>query len=147
MQVIPHLIFIRNNKVLLLKRSKSQKIWPGHWHCVTGSIEKGETPSEAIIREAKEEIGLEIKSPELVSVVSSSDKDFFDDQKTFYGLEMYFLSSSDQNPVNLEPHKHDSMDWFEITNLPNPMIPVVKFGIECFMKKKIYSEFKNLTTL
>ncbi len=60
---------------------------------------------------------------------------------------MYFLSSSDQNPINLEPHKHDSMDWFEITNLPNPMIPVVKFGIEYFMKKKIYSEFKNLATL
>ena len=88
--VIPHLIFLRGDKILLLRRSKTQKIWPGHWHCVTGAIEKDETPSEAIVRETKEEIGLDIKTPKLVAVISSSDKDFFDAQKIFYGLEMYF---------------------------------------------------------
>lgn len=127
-----------------MRRSRIQKIWPDHWHCVTGSIEDNETPAEAIIREAKEEIGLDIIAPELVAVVSSCDKDFFDDRKLFYGLEMYFLSTCDQKPQNLEPYKQDAIDWFEITNLPNPMIPVVKFGLECFMKKKLYREFRGI---
>jgi len=143
MIVIPYLIFLRDNKILLLWRADAQKIWAKHWHCVSGSIEEGETPCEAIVREAKEEIGLKITTLELVSVVSLSENSLLEDNKKFYSVEMYFLTMANQEPVNIEPHKHDAMDWFEITNLPHPMIPGVKFGIESFMKKKNYSEFKN----
>lgn len=143
MIVIPHLLFLRDNKILLLRRASTQRIWGKHWHCVSGSIEAGETPCEAIVREASEEIGLEINAPELVSVVSLSENSLIEENKKFYSVEMYFLSTSNQDPVNIEPHKHDAMDWFEITNLPHPMIPGVKFGIESFVQKKNYSEFKN----
>ena len=37
-----------------------QKGWPEKWHgLVTGFLERGETPEEAILRELKEELGLE----------------------------------------------------------------------------------------
>ena len=42
---------------LLLKRSENQ-IYPGVWQCVTGKIEKNETPNDAALRELKEETGL-----------------------------------------------------------------------------------------
>ena len=60
MMIIPHLILRKNDKILLTKHSATNKIWSGHWHCVTGGIEDDESPKDAIIREAKEEIGVEI---------------------------------------------------------------------------------------
>ena len=43
---------------LLLHRSPAEKIYPGIWQSVTGSIETGETASEAALRELREETGL-----------------------------------------------------------------------------------------
>ena len=55
------IIVNNDNKILLLKRSDDPKIWqPSKWALVGGGIEKGEKPEEAVKREIKEEIGLEI---------------------------------------------------------------------------------------
>ena len=43
---------------LVLKRSE-EKTFPGHWGFPGGSVEKGETPKEAAVRELKEETGIE----------------------------------------------------------------------------------------
>jgi dATP pyrophosphohydrolase len=48
------LIHTRDLKVLLLERADR----PGFWQSVTGSIEEGETPYDAAIREVQEETGL-----------------------------------------------------------------------------------------
>jgi len=50
-----------DNKILLLKRGEKAPWMPSKWSLVGGGIEKGETPQQAIEREIKEEIGLEIK--------------------------------------------------------------------------------------
>jgi 8-oxo-dGTP diphosphatase len=51
----------KDNKILLLKRSKEPKIWmPGKWALVGGAIEKGESPQKAVEREILEETGLDI---------------------------------------------------------------------------------------
>ena len=49
------LIHTQDLQVLLLERADK----PGYWQSVTGSIEAGETPREAAIREVKEETGLD----------------------------------------------------------------------------------------
>jgi len=47
--------------LLLMKRSDDCASFPGHWGLVGGYIDSGETPEEAAIREAKEEIGVDIE--------------------------------------------------------------------------------------
>ncbi len=58
--VCPNLILMKNSKVLLLRRMDWAPLWPSYWHCVTGKMEQGETPKQTIIREAFEEVGLDI---------------------------------------------------------------------------------------
>ncbi|NYV63961.1 8-oxo-dGTP diphosphatase [Heyndrickxia sp. FSL K6-6286] len=48
----------RGHQLLMLNREKPE--WMGVWNGVGGKIEKGETPEAAIIREIKEETGIDI---------------------------------------------------------------------------------------
>lgn len=57
------IIIEKNNKFLIGKRSKSKQIHPSSTIFPSGKIEKNETPKEAIIREAKEELGITITNP------------------------------------------------------------------------------------
>lgn len=59
---------------------------------------------------------------------------------------MFFLAElpNGQIPKNREPTKQDAIDWFSITNLPEPIIPVVKFGFGSFLRKESYGEFYNI---
>ena len=54
--------FIDNDKgtYLLLQRTESAKHFPSAWETPGGKLDKGESFAEALVREAKEEVGLEI---------------------------------------------------------------------------------------
>ena len=51
----------QNNKFLVLRRSKQKDVGAGHWECVTGRVDQGEGFEEALFREVKEEIGVDIQ--------------------------------------------------------------------------------------
>ncbi len=144
-KVVPHLILRSGNNILLTRRAKTQKLWANHWHCVTGSVEAGETPKQTIIRETYEEISITLSNVRLVTVVSLTAKDYFDPNKDYYALELFFLANlpDDQNPINAEPLKQDAMAWFLPTALPSPMIPSVKFGLENFLQNNNYAEYRE----
>jgi 8-oxo-dGTP pyrophosphatase MutT (NUDIX family) len=58
--IIEVCIFSFDNKeplYLMLRRSKTEKVYPDVWQIVTGSIEKGETALQGALRELKEETG------------------------------------------------------------------------------------------
>jgi len=56
-------IFDREGRILLVQRSDD-----GLWCLPCGWVEPNESPEEAAVREAMEEAGLEVQSPQLVSV-------------------------------------------------------------------------------
>lgn len=152
MLVIPHLILTREGKILLTRRASTKTLWPNHWHCVTGTVETGESPKQAIIREAYEEIGITLDSVTLAITAYLDERSFFEWDKRFYGLELFFWAHcpDDQDPYNAEPHKQDAIGWFDPRNLPSPMIPGVTLGIEAFLElgdrllngQDIYREFR-----
>lgn len=48
-------------RYLLLKRSLEKDFGAGNWECVTGRLDQGEGFEEALYREVREEVGLEIR--------------------------------------------------------------------------------------
>lgn len=55
------------------KRSSRKKLWPNKWDVtVGGHVEAGEFGIQAIIRECKEELGIDIKESEVRHIVSST---------------------------------------------------------------------------
>ena len=69
-------VFDPNNKVLLLRRAENDSR-PGEWEVPGGGVEFGEEPFNAVVREVKEEAGLDIFIADMwgVSSVFSSKGD------------------------------------------------------------------------
>ena len=69
------LIINSDGKILLQKRSTNKKLWPNKWDVtVGGHVRSGELGRNALIRECKEEMGLEIHDDEIKFIVSSISK-------------------------------------------------------------------------
>lgn len=142
--VSANLIIEKNNKLLLLKRSEWAPVFGGYWHCVTGKIENNETPKQAIIREAYEEVGL-IVEPELVCTTFNKVTKINNPDKIYEDICLFFcVKDLLEAPFNKEPHLHSSIEWFDIDNLPSPIIPVVEHGINCYRKNLRYSDFEKV---
>ena len=66
-------VIIREGKIALIKRGNEPG--KGKWSVPGGLVELGETLEQTVIRETKEETGLDVENPRLIDVVSYVDLD------------------------------------------------------------------------
>lgn len=66
-------ILIDSGKILLIRRSKEPG--KGQWAVPGGRIEDNETAEECLVREMKEETGLDIEPTRLIGIYSEPDRD------------------------------------------------------------------------
>ena len=60
-------ILIRNDKnEVLLQRRQGTKLWPGFLALPAGHVDEGENVYEAFVREAKEELGIEVSKNDII---------------------------------------------------------------------------------
>lgn len=136
--VAVHLIIIDHNRILLLRR-KNTGFADGMYSVPAGCIDGEESVTQAMIREAKEEIGLNIK-PEALKVSTimhrKATKDNWESIVFFFSVEYY-----DGDIENCEPEKCDDLRFFPLNNLPENLIPYVKKGIELTLEGVPFAEF------
>jgi len=66
-------IIDKNSNILLQKRGSSKKLWPNRWDVtVGGHVEAGEFGMNSLIRECKEELGIDISDDEIKYLVGST---------------------------------------------------------------------------
>lgn len=129
-------MFLRENLILLLHRASTGWM-DNHWGLVAGHVERDEMATNAMIREAKEEVGISLtqNNLEFVHVMQRIKED---DQR----IDIFFTIQNWQGePHNTEPDKHDELKWFPIDQLPENTIPSIKHVIEHVQTGKLFSEF------
>ena len=130
-----HVLIEKDEKFLFLRRYKTGSS-DGYWCLPSGKIENcEESPIQAAKREGGEEIGLKTDPAFVVAVPNIRSLPL-----TYY-MSFFFACKTKENRTNCESQKHDKMERFSLDDLPNPLIPLVNFGIECYLKKQTYGEF------
>lgn len=127
MPVAAHLLLIREGKVLLLRRFNTG-YEDGNYSVVAGHLDGNEDVKSAMIREAMEEAGIEIKSNNLQIVGVMHRKSEGERVDFFLVAELW-----NNEIVNMEPEKCDDLSWFEVDNLPINTIPYIKRAIENYI--------------
>ncbi len=133
--VAVHLFFLRNGEVLMLRRFQTG--WEdGNYSVVAGHVEASETVTQAVIREAEEEVGVCL-TPDQVNVVHVMHRKSDDERIDF------FLTVDNWRGVitNREPHKCDELEWYPLGTLPATTIPYVRYALGCFQRGVRFSEF------
>ena len=67
------LIVNQDGDILLQRRSKDKKLWPNKWDVtIGGHINAGEFGRQALIRECKEELGIDITDDDIKFIVGTT---------------------------------------------------------------------------
>jgi len=131
------IIIVKDGKTLLAKRKK-KTLGDGHWGSSGGHVEIGETPAQAAIREAKEELGIEVGNLQFLICI---DEQWLDGKQY---IDIIFLADIiSGEPKNMEPEKIEAVGWFPVNDLPEPMFPPVKLALQAIKTGKKYDEFKE----
>jgi molecular chaperone GrpE len=99
-----------DGKILLLKRSK-KSLNPGKWDLPGGTLEKGETLEEALLREIEEETGLEVEVGEIIGTAefNKESKNFSEEKRGLRYLTYY--SGDDEVELSEE---HQDFKWLTV---------------------------------
>jgi 8-oxo-dGTP diphosphatase len=122
-------------EILLLQRYQTG-YEDGKLSVVAGHVERGETLTQAAMRETREEVGLELSRDQL-RVVGVMHRRSEEERLDF------FLSHpiAREEPRNLEPDKCSELVWVRISRLPDDTISYVRAAIDNFQAGVWFHEF------
>lgn len=130
-----YLILFHEGKVLLLRRHNTG-YRDGYYSFPAGHIDGNERLVDAMQREAKEELGIEVTTDNL-RLLHVMHRMLPDHER----VNFFFTTDSwIGEPKNLESHKCDDLRWFDLKSLPDNIIPYIKQAIEYTQSNIVYSD-------
>ena len=133
--VTVHMFFLRENKILLLRRFQTGYM-DGHYSVPAGHLDGNEPLRLAAVREAQEEIGVRI-DPADIRFAGVFHRFEGDERVDFF----VHVQNWQGEPVNAEPGKCDEICWADIEALPENTVPYVRRAIENFRAGVPFEEF------
>lgn len=104
----------------------------GEWSLPGGKLDWGETFEEGAIREVKEETGITIKNPKVVSVHNCKNE-----HAHFMTVGLVAEEWEGEAKV-MEPDEIVEWGWFPINDLPQPRYFPSFYVLENYIEKKFY---------
>ncbi|HSW36873.1 MAG TPA: NUDIX domain-containing protein [Candidatus Saccharimonadales bacterium] len=130
------LVFRDGDKVLLLRRFNTGYM-DGHYSLPSGHIDGNETAKQGAIREAREEVGADIK-PHDLELLHTMHRKASDHER----IDLFFVAKRWAGKLeNMEPDRCDELKWVKIKSLPIKMAPEVRAGLQKIEAGEIYSDF------
>ncbi|MFD5786404.1 trifunctional class I SAM-dependent methyltransferase/NUDIX hydrolase/VOC family protein [Streptomyces sp. NPDC087866] len=122
-----HLILRRDGDVLLARRAGTGYA-DGLLHAPSGHVEDGEDVRQALIREAAEEIGLDLGPEELRVALVMQHRGPGGNPRTGWFFEAAYDRT--RPPYNREPDKCSELAWYALDALPDDMVAYCRAGLD-----------------
>jgi len=126
---------ILNDKgeVLLCKRSQRASNERGCWEVPGGAVEFNETLEDAIHREIREELGVDIDLLEQFPAANH----IIPSDKQHWVPSTFLAKLKDGNiPKIMEPEKCDEIDWFSLDHLPTPLSLITQYDVAYYQRTR-----------
>ncbi len=129
--IVVQIISTDNKRVLLQKRSANKRMWPNLWDVSSGGhVLTGELGYQAGIREAKEELGVDLKRDELEFIGATTSENIQKDIINRHYNEYYIVHKDiDLNDITIQEDEVQEVKWFNVEEL----------------KKRVNNNFEELT--
>ena len=119
---ISRAVIVKNNKLLVMYRKKFKEyVLPG------GKIDVNETKEKAVVRETKEELGVDIRIMKKVNSVEYSRGN-----KNYREHKFLVKIKSNQTPKIMEPESYRDFKWIDLNELEESPLPE---HLKTFFKK------------
>ena len=112
-------VIIKEGKIALIKRGNEPSM--GKWTIPGGLVELGESPDQSVVRETKEETGLDVGNPSLMDVVSNVDLDEKGKVKYHYVIIDYLVhvkagtAEASSDAVELRWVPYNEVEGYDLT--------------------------------
>lgn len=132
-----YIILEREGRFLLARRCNTG-YEDGNYQVPAGHVEDGELPTEAMAREAKEEVGVDVLPIDL-TLVHVGYRPRHD--ATGNRVDFFFHASSWQGEVrNMESEKCDDLRWVTFEELPDNVTAHVREALEAWRNGVFFKE-------
>ncbi len=121
------LLYNKEGEILMIQRTLDAKKNPGCWSFFGGGVEEGETPEQAVRREAKEELGVNLKNPRLLLISEHDYQEYID--------RMHVFTSRFKENMKLKQHEGRAKAWYKPNDALNlKLSPDIRTALEKIVK-------------
>jgi mutator protein MutT len=136
------LILNDKEEILLMRRAGEVRNEAGWWSKPGGGVKFGEKAEDAMVREMKEELGIEVRIigclPATNHIITKESN-----AENQHWLALNFIAEIVSGvPTNLEPHKCDKIGWFPLDKLPEKITQTTKEPVEDYLNGRFIKYFK-----
>ena len=119
-----HLLIIKDGKILLQRRNNPNKHGYLKLGIPAGHLEPNENVDQAVVREAKEELNIDLKDFELVQIMNlNGDTDVYD-------AYFYVCKDYDREIVNNEEENAKTIEWHSLDEPLDDLIEYEKYALD-----------------
>lgn len=113
-----------NDQLLLVKRKCNPEA--GHWGLPGGKVDPYEKVADTAAREIDEELGIQIKAPELLCVVDQIDRA----GGQHWVAPVFLVETFIGEPAIRESDALAEMGWFDLSALPTPLTEATQQALQ-----------------
>lgn len=124
-RIAAYALVVANSEVLLV-RAGARSATPGWWYLPGGGIEFGEKATETVVRETREETGLEVDVRRLFAVLSDVMDNTRDDVQTHTVRLVYEAIVTGGDLRGETGGSSELPEWHRLDALPTEVMPFVR---------------------
>jgi len=122
------LLVDERKRVLLTLRKRAPEA--GCWSIVGGKVDYLEQLEQCAVREAREEVGVEVKLVQLLCVTDH----VLPEEEQHWVAPAYLGKIVSGEAKNCEPHKTGAVQWFEMNGIPENLTMTARNAIEAYAR-------------